>query len=469
MTLMPDCHKGQGRIPLLCGLYPNPYPEQWRVLRQVYGVQFAEALAAFPYVNLAILPGTAERYRQRYPELVEAGRIGLHEIEFAPQEQTAFFYRLLLSRGDRGQRQGADAGAERAGEHHRQPGGGAGPGAGVGGVQEGEAAGGGGGAGADQVHPAADQQDGRHLIDLLEDPAPLAVVLESDDLGPGLILPLEVAILSALSKRLRSGGNPLRWFIFHEMVKQLLHDIVAPYLIESGARGAARGVLVLVRDAADRVHAEAAGVAGDGDRAQPWGEPAGLSPRCRRCSRCSSRVPFRLIGGLPDRQAYMGFQRVSDPRLRGLAFPVRLRPSADLGRRRDHHREVGRAGPVGMTGACADLWIDAGTRRCEALALRRAVMGRSVLPEKRPGVDAGAASVLSAGVAASAPVPEAGPESGIWKSVQNPDRAAAGPLLVRPRCPLVTESMPTWHKGCSGCRPMCMPAGPTPGLCPPPS
>ncbi len=327
VTLMPDCHKGQGRIPLLCGLYPNPYPEQWQVLRQVYGVRLAEALAAFPYVNIAVLPGKSQRYRERYPELVEAGRFRLHEIGFHQEEQTAFFYRLLLSVGTEGGGKvrtqsravldsiianlGVGRDPERVLAEFKRA-----KLQGVGAVSE-------------QIKfiRLLTSKNGRHLIDFLEDPMPWAVLLESEDLGPGQILPLEIAMLAALSKRLRSGGNPLRWYIFHEMVKQLLHDIVAPYLIERGAE-VRHDVCSHLFETQEIQFMPKALVS----LATGIIHSRGVSPedyhRVQALFQSFRGVPFPVIGGLPDREAYFGFQRVSDPLLRGRAFRVRLRPSA---------------------------------------------------------------------------------------------------------------------------------------------
>lgn len=40
------------------------------------------------------------------------------------------------------------------------------------------------------------------------------------------------------------------------------------------------------------------------------------------------KIPFDEIANLPDGVAYVAFHHVSDPKLRGKAFKVRLRPTA---------------------------------------------------------------------------------------------------------------------------------------------
>lgn len=63
-------------------------------------------------------------------------------------------------------------------------------------------------------------------MDHLEVGGPLLVYLESRALGPEQILPLEVALMNAPSRPLRSGADPHRWMLLDELNTHSVQDLV---------------------------------------------------------------------------------------------------------------------------------------------------------------------------------------------------------------------------------------------------
>ena len=154
-----------------------------------------------------------------------------------------------------------------------------------------------------------------------------SVILESRDVGPNCLLPLEVAMFSAFSGVLRDGTNPLRWIIVHEMVKQGLHELVAPYLVESGTdvRHFMTSYLfetqkisflptALVGLATGIIHFK-------GIDQQDY-------RRLQELFCAFQHLPFKYISELPDGVAFMAFLKVSDPQLANRVIKVYFRPSA---------------------------------------------------------------------------------------------------------------------------------------------
>ena len=165
------------------------------------------------------------------------------------------------------------------------------------------------------------------LIDRLEDPSPLVVLLESRDFGPDCILPLEVTTWATFCGRLRNGTNPHRIIMVPEVAKQGMHEIVAPFMIENSAE-VRHGVVswyietqqisflpdALVGLATGILHFK--GVNQKDYR------------RVQELFCAYQQLPFRYISELPDGVAFMAFLNVSDPALCNRVIKVILRPSA---------------------------------------------------------------------------------------------------------------------------------------------
>src|SRR5579883_2439684 len=70
-----------------------------------------------------------------------------------------------------------------------------------------------------------------HAINVLDEEALVVVLLEGLDLGPDRIVPIEVALLHALSQR--TASDPHRWFILHELAKRIKNEELARILLEA--------------------------------------------------------------------------------------------------------------------------------------------------------------------------------------------------------------------------------------------
>ena len=168
---------------------------------------------------------------------------------------------------------------------------------------------------------------GQYMIDRLSGNAPLVGLMESRYLGPNRLLSLEVAIMSALSAILRDGSNPLRWFFMHELGKQALHEVVAPYLIERAAE---------VRHNVCSYYLETQ---------QTSFLPKELVALCTGILQCKTTnqqdyqllqqlfyafqgIPFKHVAELVPGCAFLGFQHASDAMFRNQAFWTQLRATA---------------------------------------------------------------------------------------------------------------------------------------------
>src|SRR5262249_10613924 len=69
-----------------------------------------------------------------------------------------------------------------------------------------------------------------HLADQLSRGGPLLVQLESRYLGPDQVLPLEAALLNALSRPLRDGTDPHRWFLLDELTVHTMNPATERFL-----------------------------------------------------------------------------------------------------------------------------------------------------------------------------------------------------------------------------------------------
>ena len=151
--------------------------------------------------------------------------------------------------------------------------------------------------------------------------------MESRYLGPRRLLSLEVAVMAALSAILRDGSNPLRWFIMHELGKQALHEVVAPYLIERAAE---------VRHNVCSYYLETQ---------QTSFLPKELVALCTGILQCKTTnqqdyqllqqlfyafqgIPFKHVAELVPGCAFLGFQHASDAMFRNQAFWTQLRATA---------------------------------------------------------------------------------------------------------------------------------------------
>jgi hypothetical protein len=230
-----DFRQGQTRRSSLCGILPNPYVNQRQYLRDRFGFS---SLLHYAYINVLVLKGrveaTREYLQETYPNDHERFRV--YEIGFDTSEQTNQFYHLLLPFGTEANgkvrtqgRMHVDSviGYRGMGNHPsllledmlkaKLPG-----------VNEAALR-------AQMKFIIDHTTPGRPLNDILLDPWPIVVLLESRFLGPGHLIPLEVAIMAALSEELRDGTNPLRWYFLHEMGKQGMHEVVEPYLLDGAA------------------------------------------------------------------------------------------------------------------------------------------------------------------------------------------------------------------------------------------
>src|SRR5205823_1955403 len=81
------------------GLRPNPDPRQWQYLREQYHLRVLGSNAAYHRMNVLCLPDTAKQYEAQYADECERG-MRFYEIGFHPEEQTAFFYGLMLPGGE---------------------------------------------------------------------------------------------------------------------------------------------------------------------------------------------------------------------------------------------------------------------------------------------------------------------------------------------------------------------------------
>src|SRR5579883_107427 len=72
---------------------------------------------------------------------------------------------------------------------------------------------------------------GEHARSVLDEEALVVVLLEGLDLGPDRIVPIEVALLHALSQR--TASDPHRWFILHELAKRIGNEELVRLLLEA--------------------------------------------------------------------------------------------------------------------------------------------------------------------------------------------------------------------------------------------
>jgi hypothetical protein len=274
-----------------------------------------------------VLPGQKAAFEARYPHLGERGLV-VHELGFHPEEQGSLFYRMMLSVGTQGngkvRTQGrtliegiiGNLGPGRDPQRILQE------------LEQAKFKGLNEKAVREQmklIERVTTREE--HLRDHLLKDAPLLFVLESKDHGPEQMLPLEVAIMATLSGVLRDGSNPLRWMILHEMVKQGLHEVVAPYLIENAAQ-IRHGMVsyYLETQTLDRLPSQVVALA-TGLLQFYTGNQEDYE-RARRLFSAFMEVLYREIKELPKGSLYLGFNRASDPRYRSRAFRMEGRPSA---------------------------------------------------------------------------------------------------------------------------------------------
>ena len=322
-----DYNRGHTRHQHLCGLQPNPYPQHWQYLRDHYSIGFLPHQAAFPRMKVLCLPGTAARYRDRYAKECERG-LSFHEIGFDPSEQGSFFYRLLLSAGcEPGGRYrtqwraaldsmigylGEGCDPDRLLHEFRKA---RLPGAKVEAVRT-------------QLRLIKDlTRPGEPLIDHLREAVPIVVLLESAHLGPQMILPLEVAMIGALSRPLPDGEDPLRWFILNELGKQGAVPVVWEFLKEAAAEVRHRPCSFfletqLISSLPPDVVALATGLLHfKGTSLADYRKVQDLFCEFRE-------VPFPLIAAQERGMAYGAFRRATDPSFTLKAQPMIIRPSA---------------------------------------------------------------------------------------------------------------------------------------------
>ena len=322
-----DFNSGQTRRSSLSGIYPSPYPEHRERLKGIFGF---DQIVAFPQIDVIVLPGTAPHYRKEFQKVYdeEHERLVLHELAMDPSEQDSLFYRLMLPMGTKGNGQtqtqartlldsiignlGVGCHPDRILQEFvraKFPG----------------------------VNEAAFRSQfqliknittpGQFLIDRLNGDNPQVLLMESRYLGPRRLLSLEVAVMAALSAILRDGSNPLRWFILHELGKQALHEVVAPYLIERTAE---------VRHNVCSYYLETQ---------QTGFLPKELVALCTGILQCKTTnqqdyqllqqlfyafqgIPFKQVAELPPGCAFLAFQHASDPMFCNQAFFAHLRPTA---------------------------------------------------------------------------------------------------------------------------------------------
>ena len=325
ITYLVDMNKGYARHAPLCGLYPNPYPEQWKVLTDSYGVKFAQYLAAFPRLKVLCMPGAAPRLREQYAQFCERG-LEIKEFGFNPLEQNALFYRLMMPMGTEGNgkvrtnaRTVMDAiignlGLGRTPERVMQE------------MKKAKIVGEAGYRLQLKLIQDITTPD-QFLIDHLEEPVPIIVLLESRDFGPGFMLPLEVAMWAVFCGPLRNGTHPHRWIMVPEVAKQGLHEIVAPFMIENAAE-VRHGVVSwyletqLLGFLPDALIGLATGILHF--RAVNQRDYR----RVQELFAAFQHLPFRHITELPVGVAFMAFLKVSDPALCNRVIKVCFRPTA---------------------------------------------------------------------------------------------------------------------------------------------
>ncbi len=322
-----DFNKGSTRRCSLSGIFPSPYPEHRQQLKGLFDF---EQIVAFPKIDVMVLPGQIDHYRSQFQNVYgeQHERLILHEMGFDPSEMNSLFYRLMLPIGTRGNGQAhtqarslldSIIGNMGLGCHPEKlfaefikakfPG----------------------------VNQAAFRaqfelikkltRPGEYMIDRLKGNAPLVVLMESRNLGPQRLLSLEVAIMAALSAILRDGSHPLRWFFMHELGKQALHEIIAPYLIERAAE-------VRHNECSYYLETQQTGFL-----------PRELVALCTGILQCKTTnqldyqllqqlfyafqgIPFRHIAELRPGSAYMAFHQANDPAFRDRAFLAHLRATA---------------------------------------------------------------------------------------------------------------------------------------------
>ena len=322
-----DFNKGHTRRCSLSGIYPNPYPAHRQKLKSIFDF---DQVAAFPQIDVLVMPGQTARYRKEFQEVYgeEHERFNLMEMGFDPHEMGSQHYGLLLPIGTKGngevQTQGralldAIIGNLGLGRH---------PDVILAELKKAKFP------GVNQAAFMAQFQllrelttPGQYMIDRLKGKNPLVSLMESKVLGPRRLLSVEVCIMAALSAVFRDGSDPLRLFILHELGKQALHEVVAPYLIECAAE-------VRHNTCSYFLETQQAGFL-----------PKALVALCtgilqsKTTSQADYRilqdlfyafqhVPFHEIANLLPGSAYVGFHHANDPQYRDRAFRTEYRPTA---------------------------------------------------------------------------------------------------------------------------------------------
>jgi hypothetical protein len=240
------------------GFAPNPYEDQWDILRNEYGIDYKNR--AYLEGTLLCFQSSVERYRKKYAPYVERG-LEIAPLKMNPVEMGNFTYMALLSGGlgevlkerpawrttlesiiaDLGPKALPEKVLERmrkAKVPHKI----------LCGLEE-------------QMKLLRELcSEHEYVTDRLKKAGPVIVQLEDQMMGPNLILPVEAAVMNALSRPLRDGTDPFRWLIIDEFNQQMWCPVMIELLMEIGTMMRHRPISVFA--AAQRATGLPPGLAG---------------------------------------------------------------------------------------------------------------------------------------------------------------------------------------------------------------
>jgi hypothetical protein len=229
-----DYNKGFTRRQMLAGYQPNADAAELDYLYRMYGYR-ARGNEAYTRAKLLVLPDSVKQLKIELAPLVERG-LQIHPCVVHPSEVGMVGYRAMLANLRHvggSQRAGymrtieaviSSLGAEATPEnliakipalglHARE--------------REGMIC---------QLTELERllSKDGSMLIDHLNDPSPVFVLLESRHMSPDVLIPFQMVVLGALSAPLRDGSHPLRVVQVDEGNKISKNEVAVEVMTESG-------------------------------------------------------------------------------------------------------------------------------------------------------------------------------------------------------------------------------------------